>query len=105
NDLTPVYVSDRRSLFHTFANMILSRPVVLRSLLTNHHHLFRISLVLIGEVAAASNRNSHGAEVAGPNRAVDYIGPLIGWRIGNSFHGDSRRIAVVSERQVTCDSC
>ena len=72
-------------------------------LFADHYHRRRVERILVVEIASAHQRNPHGGEIPRTNSAVDHIGPLIDRRIGNAFHRDDRRIAVIGERQIARD--
>ena len=71
DDLPPrwsFWISTARARFELLANYVLSGKEFLRERLIDDHHLRRVLVVTIGEVAAFQQRDLHGTEVARRHR-------------------------------------
>src|SRR5205085_5095887 len=91
-----------RARFESFANRVLVSPIMFGRFFADNDAERTIERVLIVEIASANERDSHGCEVTGSNRAIDNVGPLIDWRIWNALDRDGHRIAVVGKGKIVC---
>src|SRR5204863_9226531 len=75
--LAPWRVRCRCPRLQTFADRILSRPEMLRSLFADHHHVFCVTFVAICEIPATESWYDHRGKVDRPMSAIAHDGKII----------------------------